>query len=71
MSKQVTLHAEDISCPHCAMTIKRELGALEGITRVDVDVPTKTIVLEYADDDVLAKATALLDEIGYPVTAHV
>jgi copper chaperone CopZ len=68
MSKMITLHADDISCPHCAMTIRRELSALAGVLQIDVDVPTKTVTLEYADADVLAKAKALLDEIGYPAT---
>lgn len=70
MSQTISLHAEDISCPHCAMTIRRELSALAGVVKVDVDVPTKTIVLDYAGDDTLAKAKALLAEIGYPATEN-
>jgi len=68
MSKHAKLVAPDISCQHCAMTIKRELGSVEGITSVSVDVPTKTIDLEYADDKALEEAKRVLDDIGYPVT---
>ncbi len=68
MSKHAKLHAPDISCAHCAMTIKRELAPLEGVTTIVVDVPTKTIALDYADDDTLARAKALLEDIGYPVS---
>ncbi|MGI5914899.1 MAG: heavy-metal-associated domain-containing protein [Anaerolineae bacterium] len=66
MSKQIRLKAVDISCDHCAMTIKRELASLDGVRMVDVDVQNKTVDLEYDDDAALSRATALLEEIGYP-----
>ena len=52
MSKHAKLHAPDISCAHCAMTIKRELAPLEGVATVVVDVPSKTIALDYAADGI-------------------
>jgi len=63
---QITLHAKDISCQHCAMTIRRELQAVSGVTVVDVDVPGKNVVLDYSDEAALQQAKALLEEIGYP-----
>ena len=66
MSKQVTLQAPDISCKHCAMTIKRELAPIAGVQSVEVNVPAKTISLTVADDEALARAKAMLVEIGYP-----
>jgi len=68
MSKQVKLYAPDISCHHCAMTIKRELAAVKGLSHVEVDVPTKTISLEYDTNETLERATAVLTDIGYPVS---
>ena len=67
MSETITLYADDISCNHCAMTIKRELAGVTGISNVEVDVAAKAIRLEYSDQDALARAKAALDEIGYPV----
>jgi copper chaperone len=67
MSKQVKLNAPDISCNHCAMAIKRELATVKGLTRVEVDVPTKTVNLEYDTDETLERAKAALADIGYPV----
>jgi len=64
----IKLNADDISCNHCAMTIKRELALLEGIDSVKVDVDAKTIDLEYDCDADLSRAKTLLDEIGYPVS---
>ncbi|MHB0857720.1 MAG: heavy-metal-associated domain-containing protein [Anaerolineae bacterium] len=56
----------DISCTHCAMTIKRALAEVKGISAVDVDVPAKAVTFAYADDDALARAKAALEEAGYP-----
>lgn len=66
MNKRIKLTAPAISCAHCAMTIKRELGSVEGLKVIDVDVSAKTIELEYADEPALARARAKLEEIGYP-----
>ncbi len=66
MSMQTRLYAPDISCNHCAMTIERELSRVEGVISVTVDVPSKSIDLEYANDEALEHANAVLEEIGYP-----
>ncbi len=69
MSKRAILHAPDISCNHCAITIKRELAGVQGISGVQVDVANKTVEFEYDDDQVLDQVRAILADIGYPVTA--
>lgn len=67
MNASITLIAPDISCDHCARTIRRELASLSGVTVQDVDVGQKRIVLQYDSDEDLAAAKRLLSEIGYPV----
>ncbi len=67
MSTTVVLKAPDISCPHCAMAIKRELTPTVGVQAVSVDVPTKQVTLTVADEAALARAKAALAAIGYPV----
>jgi P-type Cu+ transporter len=37
----------DIMCDACAGAIRRALGGQEGISRVDVDVPSKAVSLEF------------------------
>lgn len=64
--KTIKLIADNISCPHCAMAIKRELANKEGVRVVDVEVATKVVTLEYDDDAALERAMAALSEIGYP-----
>ena len=63
---QITLHAEDISCQHCAMTIRRELKAVQGVT-VSTWTPGKNVVLDYTDE-VAAGGQGALEEIGYPAS---
>lgn len=64
---QVKLEAPDIGCNHCAMTIKQGLAPVEGVKVLGVDVPTKMVTLEVADDAALERAKVTLNEIGYPV----
>jgi copper chaperone len=60
-----TFEVPNISCHHCAMTIKRELGALDGVRDVEVDVDTKRVTVEW-DDTITWEAIAdLLTEINY------
>ncbi len=68
MEQKITLKAPAISCPHCAMTIKRALAQVQGISAVEVDVASKTITLAYADQQALARAKAVLEDIGYPIS---
>jgi copper chaperone len=64
----VTLTAPDISCEHCKATIEREVGAMDGVQAVSVDVPSQHVTVTYdpaqlTDSDIVAR----LDEEGYPV----
>ncbi len=64
----VTLVAPDISCGHCVMTIKDEVGALAGIASVEANPDTKRIEIAYDPTQVtLAQIEGVLDEAGYPV----
>ena len=69
MGRKAVLRAPDISCNHCAMTIKRELAGVKGISGVQVDVENKTVEFECDDDSVLEQVKAVLADIGYPVAA--
>ena len=41
------LSVPNISCGHCVMTIQRELGEVEGVSKVQVDPTKKEIVVEW------------------------
>ena len=65
MSETLTYTVPKVHCNHCAMTIKEEVGELEGVEDVDVDVDSKRVAVrgENVADDVVRKVLA---EVGYP-----
>ncbi|MDY7105106.1 MAG: heavy-metal-associated domain-containing protein, partial [Actinomycetota bacterium] len=57
----------DISCGHCRSTIEKALGALDGVTAVEVDVDHRTVdVAGTASPDVVRAA---LVDAGYEPAA--
>lgn len=66
-----TYSVPDVSCGHCKMAIEKAVGALEGVSRVEVDVEGKTVDIDF-DDERAPETTILetLDEAGYPVASE-
>jgi copper chaperone len=62
-----TFTIANISCGHCVMTIKNELGKMAGIRTVDGNIDTKTISIEWEEPASLDTIKAKLNEINYPV----
>ncbi|MGC9336136.1 MAG: heavy-metal-associated domain-containing protein [Anaerolineae bacterium] len=60
-----TFEVPSISCHHCVMTIKRELGAVEGVINVEADVETKEVTVEWDDRTSWTEIVELLTEINY------
>jgi len=66
--ESTTLLAPDISCEHCQHAIEGAVGTLEGVSWVKVDIPTKSVHIDYDPEIVtLAKIEEVLDDTGYPV----
>jgi copper chaperone len=64
-SKTVTV--PNISCSHCVMTIKREVGELEGVTRVDADPESKQVTVQWQEPPrTWSDIRSLLEEINFP-----
>jgi len=63
----MTLTAPDIMCDGCANAIKKAVGALPGVSGVDVNINTKQVTVTH--DDTIAPRTAItgaLDNAGFP-----
>ena len=60
------LSVPNISCGHCVMAIKRELGEMEGVATVEGDPSTKEITLQWDAPATLDKIKSTLKEINYP-----
>jgi copper ion binding protein len=66
--ESTTLVAPDISCEHCQHAIEGAVGKMEGVKQVKVDIPTKTVQVEYDPKLVtLARIEAMMDDVGYTV----
>ena len=60
------LSIPNISCSHCVMTIKRELGEVEGVKAVEGNPDTKEIEVQWEAPATLDKIKETLKEINYP-----
>ena len=65
MQKQI-FSVPNISCGHCVMSIKNELGELEGIKKVEGDPNAKTITVEFDAPADVDRIKNVLKEINYP-----
>ena len=64
-----TYQVVGMTCGHCVAAVEREVGAIEGVTDVTVDLATGAVVVAstspIADDDM----TAAIDEAGYELAS--
>ena len=69
MAKQlVVLSVEGMSCQHCVNAIRKAVGALNGVQRVEVDLQKKEVTVDF--DSAAATLTAIKEAIedqGYEV----
>lgn len=61
-----TFQVPNISCGHCVMTIKNEVGDLGGVSRVEGDKDTRMITVEWDSPATWEQIRDLLVEINYP-----
>ncbi len=61
-----TFEVPNISCGHCVMTIKNELGDLAGVSRVEGNQETRIVTVEWDSPATWEQIKALLAEINYP-----
>jgi copper chaperone CopZ len=63
-----TFSIPNISCGHCVMAIKNELGEMDGIKSVDGSPEAKTISVEWQSPATVEKIKETLKEINYPAS---
>ncbi len=56
----------NITCGHCVMNIKRELGDIDGVSKVEGDPEKKEITAEWDAPATLERIKSTLKEINYP-----
>ncbi len=64
-----TFTIPNISCGHCVMAIKNELGDVDGVMSVEGDPENKQITIQWETPTTLEKIQETLKEINYPATS--
>jgi copper chaperone len=66
----VTIKVPEIHCDHCKTSLEAAVGALPGVDRVMVDVPSAVVEVTY-DEDAVDRSDIVLaiEEQGYEVPA--
>jgi copper chaperone CopZ len=64
MSETITYTVPGMTCDHCKHAVTTELGGVEGVASVDVDLGTKLVTVngDSLDD---AALRAAIEEAGY------
>jgi copper chaperone len=66
--KQALLQAPEIHCDHCKMSIEGAVGALEGVSSVEVAIADATVDVTYDDNATdLDAIKHTIEEQGYAV----
>lgn len=65
-AQTITLSVPGMTCGHCEAAIKQEVGALDGVAEVSVDLDTKDVVV-VGDRLDRAAVVAAIDEAGFDV----
>jgi copper chaperone len=60
-----TFEVPNISCGHCVMTIKNEVGELEGVSKVEASQETRLVTVEWNPPATWNRIKDLLVEINY------
>ena len=60
-----TVTAPDIDCGGCASSITKAFADVEGVSAVEVDVPTKRVTVHHDEETSREKIVQVLDRAGY------
>jgi len=63
-----TYSVRGMTCSHCVMSVREEVGDVAGVTAVDVDLASGGVTVTGSDLDATA-ITAAISEAGYEVIA--
>jgi copper chaperone len=67
MTTHKTLQVPEVHCDHCKTSLEGAVGALGGVSTVEVDVPNATIDVAYDDTVSLDTIKTTIEEQGYAV----
>ena len=62
---KTSISVESISCSHCCNFIHKELGVLQGVFGVNVDIAKGEVTVEHTEEVKREELVAKLTELGY------
>lgn len=68
MSEQ-TYTVTGMTCDHCVRSVTEEIGGIDGVTGVVVDLPTGRVTVRGSRDIDVADLRGAVEEAGYELTA--
>jgi len=60
-----TYTVSGMTCGHCVSAVREEIGKLEGVSAVQVDLPTGAVTVSSAAPLEVAAVAAAVEEAGY------
>ena len=68
MTETITYEVPGVHCAHCEAAIQKEVGRVEGVDEVEVDLETKLVTVSGSglDDEALRAA---IDQAGYDIAS--
>ncbi len=64
-----TYTVSGMTCAHCVASVTEEVGGIDGVTEVDVDLATGRLTGTRGEPLARAAVQAAVDEAGYKLTA--
>ena len=69
MTTTATFSVSGMTCDHCVAAVRAEVGRVDGVTGVDVQLATGAVTVESARPVDPAAVSAAVGEAGYEVTS--
>ncbi|WP_322497118.1 heavy metal-associated domain-containing protein [Chloroflexus sp.] len=54
-----------MSCQHCVQAVRKEVGAQDGVSQVEVDLTNKIVTVVHDDDVDITEIVMAIKEAGY------
>ncbi|MEU4842085.1 MULTISPECIES: heavy-metal-associated domain-containing protein [Nocardia] len=67
MATTSTYTVTGMTCGHCVQSVQTEIGKIDGVTGVDVDLASGRVVVEGSAPIADADIAAAVDEAGYEI----
>ncbi|WP_165024874.1 MULTISPECIES: heavy-metal-associated domain-containing protein [unclassified Dysgonomonas] len=69
--KEIVLFDVSMHCDNCKKRIEKNIAYEKGVTDMSVDLPNKTVEIEYKKDKTsVEKLQTAIEKLGYEVTVH-